>query len=45
MVRVCDEHKVKLAINHIKRASLYNNHVPDWIKEALSADLFVLEPV
>ncbi len=31
MVRVCDDYKVKLAINHIKRASLYNGRVLDLI--------------
>ena len=33
MVRVCNENKVKLAVNHIKRASLYNSHVLDLIKK------------
>ena len=33
MVQVCDDHKVKLAINHIKRVSLYNNHVLNLIKK------------
>ena len=31
MVEACDTHKVKFAINHIKRASLYNRHVLDLI--------------
>ena len=45
MVRVCDEHKVKLAINHIKRASLYNNHVLERIKEGFIGRLIRLRAV
>ena len=33
MVQVCDQHKVKLAINHIKRASLYNAYALNLIQQ------------
>ena len=45
MVQACDEHKVKLAINHIKRASLYNNHALDLIKKSEIGQLIRLKAV
>jgi len=42
MVQVCDDHKVKLAINHIKRVSLYNNHVLNLIKKGEIGQLICL---
>ena len=45
MVRVCDEHKVKLAINHRKCASLYNNFVLDLIKKGEIGRLIRLRAV
>ena len=45
MIQVCDQHKVKLAINHIKRASLYNTHVLNLIQQEEIGQLIRLRAV
>ena len=45
MVQVCDTYKVKLAINHIKRVSLYNNLVLDLIKKGEIGQLIHLKAI
>ena len=45
MVQVCDKYKVKLAINHIKRASLYNDLVLDLIKGGEIGQLIRLKAI
>ena len=43
MVETCDEHHVKFAINHIKRASPYNRHVLSLIEKGEIGDVVVMK--
>ena len=43
MVETCDQHHVKFAINHIKRASPYNRHVLSLIEKGDIGDVVLLK--
>ena len=43
MVETCDQHRVKFAINHIKRASPYNRHVLSLIEKGEIGDVVLLQ--
>ncbi len=43
MVKTCDEHNVKFAINHIKRASLYNRYVLSLIDKGEIGDVVLMK--
>ena len=43
MVETCDQHRVKFAINHIKRASPYNRHVLSLIEKGEIGDVVLLK--
>ncbi len=43
MVETCDQHHVKFAINHIKRASPYNHHVLSLIEKGEIGDVVLLK--
>ena len=43
MVETCDQHHVKFAINHIKRASPYNRHVLSLIEKGEIGDVVLLK--
>ena len=43
MVETCDRYRVKFAINHIKRASLYNRHVISLIEKGEIGDVVLMK--
>ena len=43
MVETCDQHHVKFAINHIKRASPYNRHVLSLIEKGEIGDVVLMK--
>ena len=43
MVETCDKHNVKFAINHIKRASLYNRYVLSLIEKGEIGDVVLMK--
>ena len=43
MVETCDQHRVKFAINHIKRASPYNRHVLSLIEKGEIGEVVLLK--
>ncbi len=43
MVDTCDRYRVKFAINHIKRASLYNRHVISLIEKGEIGDVVLMK--
>ena len=43
MVETCDRHQVKFAINHIKRASPYNQHVRSLIEKGEIGDVVLMK--
>ena len=43
MVETCDRHRVKFAINHIKRASPYNRHVLSLIEKGEIGDVVLMK--
>ena len=43
MVETCDQHHVKFAINHIKRASPYNRHVLSLLEKGAIGDVVLLK--